>query len=146
MAAIEIRGAKVLQKALRKLDDKSLRSGLTRIYREVAKRIRDSAKRAAPGRTGKALGHKANQRGFSITVRGNPGHAKGMFFGGKGRFGWYAAPRYRGSKPRQFKPWLGNTWQPRDLYHIGPPIDAGLDDATETIADEVERLAAQAFR
>jgi hypothetical protein len=146
VADIEIRGAKPLQRALRRLDDSTLRNGLTRIYREVAKRIRDRAKAAAPGRTGKSLGHKANQRGFSITVRGNPGHAKGTFFGGKGRFGWYAAPRYRGSKPRQFKPWLGNTWEPRDLYHIGPPIDRGLDDAADTIADEVERLAARAFQ
>ena len=46
--------------------------------------------------------------GFPGVVAGPHPLLFGSEFGALGRFGWYAKPRYLGSKPRQFRPHLGS--------------------------------------
>ena len=148
-AAVEVKGLKEFRRALRKLDDKSLRNGVTPIYREVAKLVRTRAEGAAPGGVRRAIGHKANARGAFITIRPVPGYALGVFLGAKARFGWYSAARYSGSNGRQFEPWVGNQWDPGENgsmpYFIGPAINSSVDEAVEIIADGIEKLAGEAF-
>ncbi len=146
---VEIKGLADFRRELRKLDDRSLRNGITPVYREIAKLVKGRAQSAAPGDVKRAIGHRANRRGAFITIRPNPPRALGVFLGAKGRFGWYAAGRYARSSARQFEPWIGNQWEPgaggTAPYFIGPAIDHSVDDVLEKMADGIEDLARRAF-
>lgn len=148
-ATIEIEGLKPFRRALRQLDDKQLRNGLTKVYRDLAKMLRSRVEAAAPGGVKRAIGHKANQRGAFVTIRPVPEYALGVFLGAKARFGWYSAGRYSGSQGRQFEPWVGNQWDPGEAgsmpYFIGPAFNASVDEALELLADGFTELAEQAF-
>jgi hypothetical protein len=149
MPSVEIKGLKDFRRELRKLDDRSLRNGLTPIYRKIAKLVRGRAEGAAPGDVKSAIGHKANQRGAFITIGSSPPRARGVFFGAKARFGWYAAGRFRSSSARQFEPWVGNQWDPGESggspYFIGPAINHSVDEIIETMGEGIEDLARKAF-
>jgi len=148
-AHIEIKGLADFRRELRRLDDRQLRNGLTPIYRDIAKLVKERAKGAAPGDVKSAIGHRANRRGAFITVGGRPPRALGVFFGAKARFGWYSAGRYQRSQGRQFEPWVGNQWDPgeggAEPYFIGPAINASVDEVLEKMADGIEDLARRAF-
>jgi hypothetical protein len=148
-AHVEIKGLADFRRELRKLDDRELRNGLTPIYREIAKMVKDRAKAAAPAGVRSSIGHRANRNGAFITTKGSPPRALGVFWGAKARFGWYAAGRYTSSTGRQFEPWVGNQWSPGETggepYFIGPAINRSVDEVIETMADGIEDLARRAF-
>lgn len=146
---VEIEGLKAFRRELRKLDDKTLRNGMTPVFREVAKLVRGRAEGAAPGDVKRSLGHRANVRGAFITTRSVPPRALGVFWGAKARFGWYSKARYSGSRGRQFEPWVGNQWDPGERggqpYFIGDAINDSIDEVVEIVAKGIEDLADKAF-
>jgi hypothetical protein len=146
---VEVEGLRDFRRELRRLDDRDLRNGLTKIYRDVAKLVRNKAEAASPQDVIRALGHKANRRGAFITIAPRPPRALGVFFGAKRRFGWYAAGRYRNSEARQFEPWVGNQWDPgennAEPYFIGDAINRSVDEVVDLFADGIEDLARRAF-
>ena len=146
---VEVKGLRDFRRELRGLDDKALRNGLTPIHRAIAKLVRGRVESAAPASVRRAIGHRANAKGAFITTRDRPAQALGVFWGAKARFGWYAAGRYQQSSGRQFKPWVGNQWDPGERsgspYFIGEAINDSVDEIVETMAKGIEDLAARAF-
>lgn len=63
--------------------------------------------------------------------------AVAAFMGTKKRTGWYARPRYRASRRRQFQPWVGQS-RPR-------PIDAAIDKTWPAVEARYLDALADAF-
>lgn len=142
---VEATGLKTLARELRTFDDKALRNGLTPVYRDGAKLIRERAERAARSDVRRAIGHRANTRGAFLTLQPKPRYALAVFLGAKGRFGWYGARRYQASSARQFRPWIGQAWELADIYDIGGAIEGSIDEFIDLLGDHIEDLARRAF-
>lgn len=143
---IETSELRDLQKRLRRFDDKTIRTSLTGTSRDVAKFLRGVAEKAARPDVRRGIGHKANTKGPFLTLQPKPPYALGVLLGAKGRFGWYGAGRYRGSRARQFRPWVGNSITITTPYDIGPAVEGKLDEAVDMYADGIEDVVAKAFR
>jgi len=122
---------------------------MTTAHRRVAALVVKRAKPAAPGDTKAALRPIGRKDQAVIRVGSKPGRAIGTFMGAKRRFGWYAAGRYQASKGRQFRPWVGNQWDPGEQagkpYFIGSPINESTEEALEVYQDELEKVYVLAY-
>lgn len=129
--------------------DKAFGKELRQVHLKVARLVADRAKAAAPARARKAIRARATQRSASIEMVNNPADALGILWGMRRRSGWYGARRYRQSSGRQFRPWVGNQWDPGETggqpYYVGPAINASVDEVVELFGDGIEKLAARAF-
>lgn len=113
---VVVQGAPELARALAKAD-RDAGKALAASNRALARTERDVIRtRARSGtrqqqRMAGGIGSRASRTSASISVRntaGAPG-ATATFWGQKGKFGWYANPRYRESPP-QGPAWVGNSW------------------------------------
>lgn len=71
--------------------------------------------------------------GAQMVVAGPHPLLFGSEFGALGRFGWYANRRYRGSRPRQFRPHRGaaSYWFFRTIERHQPEIDEAWAQALD---------------
>lgn len=145
---IEIRGLKELRRELKRMD-RAWGKALREVHVKVAELVAGRARSASPGSVSGAVKGRGTQRKAIIQVGLRPPRAIAVFMGARRRFGWYSNPRYRGSRGRQFEPWVGNQWDPGDNggtpYFIGPAINQSVEDVIELYGDEIEKLAARAF-
>lgn len=143
-----IRGLREFRRELKAMDSR-WGPALRRTFLEVANRVAGAADAAAPSRVKGSIRGRGTQRGAFVDVVARRGDEIAVVMGAKGRFGWYAAPRYSGSSGRQFAPWVGNQWVPGETggkpYFIGDPINREVEPALETLADGIEDLARRAF-
>lgn len=141
---IEVDGLKEFRSALKSVD---MHRGLGPAHRKVGQMVAQRAGPRAPRRTAqKAIKGAGTQRAAKIRITsGRRGDSLAVFIGQRQRSGWYGWRRYRQSSGRQFRRWLGQGWEPGDLYHIGPTITRSLDDAEDIFLDEIEDLARKAF-
>lgn len=146
---VTIEGLTEFRRELRKLDDRDLRRGMTKIHRDIAILVKARAQAAAPGDVKRSIGRRATQAGAFLVLKPNPPRAFGVFFGAKRRFGWYRAGRYEHSAGKQFDAWVGNQWDPGETgaepYYIGPAINRSIDEVINIAADGIEDLARRAF-
>jgi len=145
---IRVRGLPEFRRELKAVD-KAFGKELRQVHLKVARLVADRAKAAAPARARKAIRARATQRSASIEMVNNPADALGILWGMRRRSGWYGARRYRQSSGRQFRPWVGNQWDPGETggqpYYVGPAINASVDEVVELFGDGIEKLAARAF-
>lgn len=143
MLTIEVEGAKQLRSALKGVD---LHRELGPAHKRVADSIAQRARGRAPRRHMKSAIRAAGTR-TKAAVRVTPGRRRdaiAVVVGQKQRSGWYGWRRYRQSQARQFRPWLGQGWEPEDLYFIGPAFRQ--DDRTlQLYLDELDRILRKAF-
>lgn len=118
------------------------RKGIEKISRNLANKIR-AAGRATPkprgtGPRGGAAATTRARRGLSGGVIAGP-HPMlfGSEFGAKGRFGWYAKPRYFHSHARQYRPHLGggSYW----FFKTQEANQAAFDRDVQEIGDNIIR-------
>lgn len=140
---VKVTGAEEVAARLRQLPKNArdeARKELTKLSRDLANKIR-SAGRAATKPRGSGPGG-----GAAATVRARTGLTAGVIagphpllygseFGANGRYGWYAADKYRHSLGRQFHPHGGSNWFFKTVEHEQPRFDA----AAQEIADAVLR-------
>lgn len=147
MITVRAKGLAELRKALREIDP-ALAKELRQVWLEVARVLAAKAAGAAPGRAKGAIRARATQRAAFVRVTPKRGDELAVFLGQTRRSGWFAKPRYRGSRNRQFRPWVGNQWDPGDSggkpYFIGDAINTGVEDAVDLVADGIDRVARRA--
>lgn len=145
---IEIEGLKEFRRELKRIDSE-LGKELRRIHLGVSQLVASRAQAAAPGRLSGSIRPAATQKAALIRNIANPPDALAQIWGAKRRSGWYAASRYAASAGRQFRPWVGNQWDPGERggspYFIGEAINASVEDVIEMIGDAFEKTAAKAF-
>lgn len=140
-------GLPALVRGLRDADEdgKTYLRRLSAIHRKAARLVADDADNAAPTRAKRSIRGSGSQRAATVRIRARRGDELAVFMGQKRRSGWFAAPRYRGATGRQFRPWIGQDWDPGDLYEIGPAMERSLDRVEEIYLDELEGLLTDAF-
>ncbi len=117
---------------------------------------RARASMAAGGRQAskatRAVKSRATSKSAYLDTVPKPPFALATIWGQKRRSGWYAAQRYGASTGRQFEPWVGNQWDPGETgswgsspYHIGPAIDASIDEVLDIYMDGIDDLTRRAF-
>ena len=142
---VRIEGADEVIRALDKLpsDAKSaMRDQAKKIARDLAPLIR-AAGRSQGRQTARAASTvRATSAGFwPVVEASNTGRARGLLFGSefgvRGKFGWYAWPRFFRSRNLQFRPHLGggSYWFRKTAEDNQPLIQAQWQGA----ADEVIR-------
>lgn len=145
---VEVRGLRDFTRELRRLEG-GLQKQMRQIHQKAADLVAPRARAASPSRVAGAISGRATQKAARLQVVDRPPYALGVFMGALRRFGWYRAARYAQSTGRQFEPWVGNQWDPGAAggapYHIGPAINASIDDVIELMGDEIEQLAGRAF-
>lgn len=105
--------------------------------RRAAQQAAQAARRSGAADSRQSARVAATVRVEGTTVTAGGGGASGLVFGsefgGDGRYGWYAQPRYRLSAGRQFR-------RPNDSYWFFRAVD-GPDVAAEyeTAADRIVR-------
>ena len=146
---IYVEGLDQFLRELKKID-REWGKRLKAIHERVSRHVTAKAKAAAPPRGRKGLSHNATQKAAFVKTRpGRRGDALGVFWGMKRRSGWFAASRYDGSSGRQFKPWVGNQWDPGEQggkpYFIGDAINESIDEVLDIYEEEIDALVAEAF-
>lgn len=140
---IKVKGAEEIRRAARQLPQDlrdEIRKGLSKLSREFANRIR-AAGRATPKPRGTGPGG-----GAVSTVRARTGLTAGVLvgphpllfgseFGANGRYGWYAADKYRDSVGRQFRPHVKSYW----FYKTSRSLQPEVDREAQEILDETVR-------
>jgi hypothetical protein len=142
-----IRGLDEFRRELKRLD-KTLGKELRQVHLRISQMVAPRVQAAAPGRAKGAISPKATQKAAQLLVTSGRGDALAVFLGMTRRSGWYAKGRYSESSGRQFRPWVGNTWEIGSgggPYYIGPVLRSSLDDIAELAFDEIEKLAKGAF-
>jgi hypothetical protein len=136
---VVVKGAPELARALAKANKDSAKA-LTKTNRDLARSERDVIRSAARSGTRQqqkmagGIGARASRTSASISVRntkGAPG-ATSTFWGQKGKYGWYANPRYRDSPP-QGPTWVGNSWTVATKGQ-GPHV------INDTLADRIDEI------
>lgn len=145
---VSIRGMKEFRRELKRLDRK-LGKELRKVWLRAAELVAERADAAAPARAKGVIKPRATQRAARIEITPKRGDELAVFLGQRRRSGWYRRARYRASTGRQFKPWVGNQWDPGETggqpYHIGAAINAAVDDVVDVIGDGIDDLARRAF-
>lgn len=159
MPNVEVRGLAEFKRELRKIDTVSSNE-MRKVHRRVADLVANRARAGAAsggGQSAKAArtikARSTNTRAYIdiVPTKAVP-YALAVYWGQRRRSGWYAAGRYAGSGGRQFPPWVGNQWDPGETgsfgsapYHIGPAIDASIDDALDIYLEGIDDIARRAF-
>lgn len=148
MIKVNVRGLRDFTRDLKQLEG-DLHKELKAVNRKVADLMADRARSASPAGVQKAIRARGTQRGAFVDITNRPPRALGVFLGMKQRSGWYSHPRYRNSAGRQFKPWVGNAWDPGETggepYFVGPAINRSIENVLDLFGDEIEKLAARTF-
>lgn len=133
-----------LRKALKDID-KGLGKELRQVWLRAAKLVADRADSAAPQRAKGVIKPRATQRAAFVRVTPRDGDELGVFLGMTRRSGWYRRGRYARSKGKQFRPWVGNQWDPGEQggkpYFIGDAINESVDEVVDILGDGIEDLA-----
>ncbi len=128
--------------------DKALGKELRQVWLKAANLVEARAVAAAPTRAKKAIKGRATQRAAFIRVTPRRGDELAVFLGQTRRSGWYRRGRYYDSKGKQFRPWVGNQWDPGENdgrpYFIGAAINDSVDEVVEILGDGVEDVARKA--
>lgn len=128
--------------------DKELGKDLRQVWLKASKVVEARAVGAAPSRAKKAIKGRATQRAAFIRVTPKRGDELAVVLGQTRRSGWYRRGRYYGSKGKQFRPWVGNQWDPGENegkpYFIGDAINDSVDEVVEILGDGVEQVARKA--
>lgn len=144
---VEVRGLKEFSRGLRQVD-KQFSNAVRKINRRVSDLVAGRAK-ASAGPFGGVIKPQATNNSAKIGFGNNPPYGVGQLWGAKARFGWYAAARYGASTGTQFPKWVGNQWDPGETggmpYHIGPAINASVDDIERIYLEGVEDATKEAF-
>ncbi len=146
---VHVEGLREFRRAIKEVD-RELGRELRQVHLKIAELVHGRAQAATRGaHAKKALKPKATQSAAMVAIKSNRGDELAVFFGAKRRSGWYAARRYRSSSGRQFKPWVGNQWDPGESagkpYFIGDAINASIDEVIELYADGIEDISRKAF-
>ena len=144
---VQARDLGKLRSACKKID-KSLGKEFRQVWLKAAQLVADRAVAAAPARAKGAIKGRATQRAAHVRVTPKRGDELAVFLGQTRRSGWYHRGRYHDSKGKQFRPWVGNQWDPGEQggkpYFIGDAINESVDDVIEILGDGVEDLARKA--
>jgi len=147
MLVVQARGLDDLRKALKRID-KELGKELRQVWLRAAKMVAARAEAAAPSRAKGVIKGRATQRAAFVRITPKGGDELGVFLGQTQRSGWYGWHRYRPAEARQFRPWIGNQWDPGETggrpYFIGEPINRATDEVVDMIADGVVAVARRA--
>lgn len=147
IVTVQARGLDQLRKALKRID-KDLGKELRQVWLRAARMVATRAEGAAPGRAKGTIKGRATQRAAFIRITPKRGDELAVFLGQKQKSGWYGWRRYRESQGRQFRPWVGNQWDPGEQggrpYFIGEPINQAAEEVVDMLADGVEDLARRA--
>lgn len=141
---IRIEGLNEFRRELKNIDS-DLPKELRRGHKKVGDFAADRVRPFAPGRTKAAIKGRGTQREATLKVGHNPPYSVAKMVGANRRFGWYGKARYRSSAGRQFQPHLGASWTPGQLYYIGPPLMASLDDIVEIWGEMLDDLTKKAY-
>lgn len=145
---VQVTGLRELRRALKEVD-KDLPKELRAAHKDIAVFVAGRAQGAASGRAKGAIRPRATQKAAKIALTsGRRGDALAVMMGQRRRSGWYGYRRYQRSKARQFRPWVGNQWDPGETggqpYEVGPAINASLDEVVEMYGDAIDRLVTRA--
>ena len=143
-----VRGLDDFRRDLAKVD-KRLPKALQAAHKKVAQRVAEKAKPAVAGlpspggaRAMSGIRGNATQKAARITLLGSNPTIRASVFGTLSHKVWGRNVSGRGP----WQPWLGNTWQPEQLYGIGPVIRDTADNfALEEYADAIMDALAVAF-
>jgi hypothetical protein len=146
---VHVEGLDKFLRELRKID-REYGKRMKLVHERVSKLVTGRAKAAAPPRAQRGMSHNATQKAaFVRTTPGRRGDALGVVWGMRRRSGWFAKERYSGSTGRQFKPWVGNQWDPGEQggkpYFIGDAINESIDEVLDVYEEEIDKLVAEAF-
>lgn len=148
MAAVKIEGLRRFTRELNKVD-RELGREMRQVHLRVAGLVADRSRAAASSRASRGIKPKATQRAARLQVVSKPEYALAFYLGTRRRSGWYARKRYDRSKGRQFRPWVGNQWEPGETggkpYFIGDAINRSLDEVIEIYDEGITELARKAF-
>lgn len=140
-----VKGLDDFRRDLRRVD-KNLPKALQKAHKKVAEQVAEKAKPAVKGlpspgggRAVSGIRGNATQKAARITLLGSNPTIRANVFGTLSHKVW--GRNVTGSGPWQ--PWLGNTWQPEDLYGIGPVIK---DTADNFALDEYADAIMEAFK
>lgn len=128
--------------------DQQMGKEFRQVWLKVANLVANKADAAAPARAKGVIKPRATQRAAMARVTVKRGDELAVFLGQTRRSGWYRRGRYRDSKGKQFRPWVGNQWDPGEQggkpYFIGDAINDSVDEAVDILGDGVEDLARKA--
>lgn len=143
---VKVDGLDDFRRDLRRVDDDE---AMTKANKRVADLLEARTKAASPPHVARAISGSGGRLAAELVVGPSPPHALVGVMGAKRRTGWYSLPPYRESTGRQFPPWVGTSWDPGERggapYHLGPVINASVDDVADIYADEFEQAARRAF-
>lgn len=150
---IEIEGLRNFTRELKRVD-KAFGPKLRQVHLRIAVLVEGrthSAMRAGGGQASAAVRGvraKATQKMAAIQTSRGPGWTLGVIWGQRRRTGWYARPRYRASSGRQFRPWVGNQYEPGSQagkpYFLGDAMNSSIDEAIDLFGDAIDELAREA--
>jgi hypothetical protein len=147
--SVRVEGLDKFVRELRKID-KEYGKRIKAVHLKVAELVAGRAKAAASSQAKPGITKNATQRAaFVKTSAGRRGDALGAIWGMRRRSGWFAARRYEQSTGRQFRPWVGNQWDPGEQggkpYFIGDAINDSIDEVLDIYEQEIDALVAEAF-
>lgn len=131
--------------------DRSWGKELRLLHLDIAKFVQTRAVAAARRQhTKRAIKARATRRAARLDVIPKRGDELADILGQKRRSGWYGMfLRYRSSEGRQFRPWVGNQWDPGETagvpYEIGDAVNDSVDEVIDMYGDMLDRLARRAF-
>lgn len=143
-----VKGLDDFRRDLRRVD-KRLPTALQKAHKKVAQRVAEKGKPAvknlsSPGGSKAMSGIRGNatQKAARITLLGSNPTIRANVFGTLSHTVFGRSVPGRGP----WKPWIGNKWQPEDLYGIGPVIKDVADNfALDEYADEIHDAFKVAF-
>lgn len=148
----EVAGLKAAAKEMRRWDG-DISKAMRVANREIADELRSLVVSSAPPELQRSLRSGSTALEVQLKVGLRPAWAIGEFMGAKKRSGWYSDIRYAASVGRQFRPWVGNQWEPGERngapYYIGVPINRfmpGVEDAYLGMLEEMWLRAVDAKR
>jgi hypothetical protein len=121
------------EQAQREIDDQ---------HRQLANRLADyvrSAARASSRQSARAAATVRPGDGAQMVVAGPHPLLFGANFGARGRFGWYSKHRYINSRPRQFRPWIGQGSNDYWFWSTIEAHQAEIDQAWAQALDAIVR-------
>lgn len=148
MAQIVVKGLDDFRRDLARVD-KRLPKAIQAAHKKVAQRVSEKAKPAvqalsSPGGAKAMAGIRGNatQKAARITLLGSNPTIRASVFGTLSHKVW--GRNVSGSKP--WLPWIGKSWQPEQLYGIGPVIKDTADGfALDEYADAIHDAFKLAF-
>jgi hypothetical protein len=91
----------------------------------------------------------ATSAGLRVSRSGRVPFAQGVFWGAKGRFGWYAQSKYADSDGRQFPEWVGDNWEAgkpgEGPYVLNYTVAEELPEIIDRFGDAIDDLFDKPF-